>query len=117
MILVDIAHSFHIKGVGVDFAASLIVLGCRKNLWGAGSFDMKLERAYEEFIEHCATTRKNTTCGTWSRLKLDMSTGNDFPSSVDGKGMDTAVVCAWLEVALSNKDRDGKPKIQHGYSS
>lgn len=103
VILVDVAHSFHIKGVGVDFAASVIVLGCRKNLWGTGAFDAKLEQAYNQFLEFCTASKRSTTCGMWSMLKLDMSSGNDFPTSLDGKGMDTAVVSAWLEDTLSKQ--------------
>ena len=45
-ILVDSTHSFHIHGVGVNFGASLLVMACRKELFGRGGLDVRLGRAY-----------------------------------------------------------------------
>lgn len=102
--LVDTTHSFHIHGVGVDFAASFVVLAAEKGMWGGGrGIDKKLELAYRDFVEYCAIHGKTTRCGMWSRLKFDMPRVNSFPSSVDGKGFDTVLVCQWLEAFLSNK--------------
>lgn len=102
-ILIDSAHSFHIKGFGVDWCASSIVLACRKGLWGGGSLDTKLERAYRNFQEYCVCYRKVTSCELWSKVKFDMATNTSFPSSIGGKGFDTAICCGWLEHHLSQK--------------
>jgi hypothetical protein len=102
-ILVDSAHSFHIKGFGVDWCASSIVMGCRKGFFGRGSLDAQLERAYGEFQAFCAQQRKLTCCDHWSKLKMDMTRNTDFPSSIAGKGFDTAVCCGWLEHFFQDK--------------
>ena len=102
-ILVDSAHSFHIKGFGVDWCASTIVMGCRKGFFGRGSLDAQLERAYGEFQAFCAQQRKPTCCDHWSKLKMDMTRNTDFPSSIAGKGFDTAVCCGWLEHFFQDK--------------
>lgn len=102
-ILVDSAHSFHIKGIGVDWCASCIVLGCFKGLWGQGSLDAKLERAHKEFQEYCVRERRVTSCDVWSKLKFDMTTNKSFPLSIAGKGFDTAVCCIWLEDCFTHK--------------
>lgn len=102
-ILVDSAHSFHIKGIGVDWCASCIVLGCFKGLWGQGSLDARLERAHKEFQEYCVRERRVTSCDVWSELKFDMTTNRSFPLSIAGKGFDTAVCCIWLEDCFTHK--------------
>ena len=96
-ILVDTTHSFHIHGVGVDFAASFIVIGAKAGFWGRGGFNAKLRRAYADFMKHCADHGKTTHCGMWSKEKFDMQNVTSFPLSVDGKGFDTVLVCEWLE--------------------
>lgn len=96
-ILIDIAHTFHIHGVGVDFAASSVVLCCRKGLFGAGTLDSCICRAYYSFMEYCVAFKKTTACKQWMTHKdLDMANNNDYPTSIKGKGFDTALVCSWI---------------------
>lgn len=102
-ILVDSTHSFHIHGVGVDFAASLIVMCCRKGMWGQGSFDSRLELAYDEYMGWCSSQGKTTACSLWSWRKFDMSSTNDYPTSINGKGFDTVLVLQWLVAFMSDK--------------
>lgn len=104
-ILVDSAHSFHIKGFGVDWCASCIVLGCLKGFFGNTSLalDARLEAAYREFQAWCVQERRVTSCDMWSKLKFDMVRNTDFPASIGGKGFDTAVCSAWLEFFFQDK--------------
>ena len=102
-VMIDVAHSFHIKGIGCDFAASAVVLMGRKGLFGAGPIDAYVYRAYCRFMEFCHLTHRTTAVRPWSsRRQLDMTAVNSFPTSINGKGYDTALVCIWLGKALGS---------------
>lgn len=112
-IFTDVAHTFHIHGVGVDFAASSVVLCCRKGLFGTGKLDACIYRAYCAYIEYCAKFKKTTACKPWNgHDDLGMANNNDFPSSIKGKGFDTALVCSWVSVFLESQDVAHDPDLQ-----
>ena len=103
--LVDVAHTFHIKGVGCDFAASAVVLMCRKGLFGCQKLDDCIYNAYAVYMEYCHTNRKKSACRPWtSKLAFDMSKVNSFPTDISGKGFDTSVVCGWISAFLDNQE-------------
>ena len=111
-ILIDVAHTFHIKGVGVDFCASAVVMMCRKNMFGRqgrghASLDVLIHRAFSSFMEYCYANHKTTGCRPWStRHQLDMSSNNSFPGTISGKGHDTGLVCSWISVFLDAQPQD-----------
>ena len=55
MIHPDVAHTFHIEGVGVSFVASGIVMCSKKGLFGDDrSLEKRLESAYSNYgMVHC----------------------------------------------------------------
>ncbi|CAL1145148.1 unnamed protein product [Cladocopium goreaui] len=100
----DMVHTFHI-GFGVDLAASFVVWLCKLGKLGSNgrprqSFDDKLSLAYSTFREYCHIHKRFTACDHWSMKKLGMTSTNDFPTSLGGKGHDTGVVCRWLDSFL-----------------
>lgn len=101
-ILIDVAHTFHIKGFGVDFCASAVVLMCHKQLFGRDILDRNIYQAYCKFMSFIHATKKSTGCRPWmGRLQFDMATNNAFPTSISGKGFDTALCCSWIESFLA----------------
>lgn len=73
--IIDIAHTFHIKGVGCDFVASALALCARKGLFGQGTFDYKLQVAYYIYMQYCTATKKTTSIRQWSNIgDLGMTT-------------------------------------------
>ena len=58
------------------------------------------------YIEYCAKFKKTTACKPWNgHDDLGMANNNDFPSSIKGKGFDTALVCSWVSVFLESQDK------------
>lgn len=103
--IIDIAHTFHIKGVGCDFVASALALCARKGLFGQGTFDYKLQVAYYIYMQYCTATKKTTSIRQWSNIgDLGMTSQKDFPTTVSGKGFDTGIVCGFLEAFLAEQD-------------
>ena len=89
----------------MDFASSSIVLCCKRGLFGQGNLDSQIYRAYCSYMEYCTAFKKTTACKPWtSHKELDMANQNDFPSTLKGKGFDTALVCAWISVFLDSQD-------------
>lgn len=106
MIHVDVAHTFHIEGVGVSFAASALVMCCEKGLFGdEAALGNRLQNAYSNFMGWCHDNGKTTACKPWEKIAvLDMSKNNDFPESLAGKGYNTALCCSWLGNFLDSQD-------------
>ena len=105
-VIIDVAHTWHIKGIGCDFAASAIVLCARKGLFGFRTLEKQLDVAYGEFMQYCARSHKTTSIRTWSTKPLmGMANLRSFPSTIQGKGYDTGIVSLWLSDFLHNKDR------------
>lgn len=106
MIHPDVAHTFHIEGVGVSFVASGIVMCCKKGLFGDDrSLEKRLESAYSNYMEWCSANGKVTACRPWDKKYVfDMASNNDFPESIAGKGYDTALCCSWLGHFLESQD-------------
>lgn len=106
--IIDVAHTWHIKGIGCDFTASAIMRCVRKSLFGPfrrGGLEGCLEAAYAEFMKYCTATGKTTGVRAWSKLSdLGMTSQKDFPSTISGKGYDTGLVAAWLGAFLAEKD-------------
>lgn len=113
-ILIDAAHTFHIKGVGVGFCASAVVMMCRKHLFGRQgrgltSLDVLIHRAFSAFMDYCYVNKKTTGCRPWTtKQQLDMSSNNSFPGTISGKGHDTALVCSWISVFLASQPQEPK---------
>lgn len=92
--IIDIAHTFHIKCVGCDFVASALALCARKGLSGQGTFDYKLQVAHYIYMRYCTATKKTTSIRQWSNIgDLGMTSQNDFPTTVSGKGFDIGILC------------------------
>ena len=106
--IIDVAHTWHIKGIGCDFTASAIMLCARKGLFGPcgrGKLERCLEAAYTEFMKYCTATGKTTGVRGWSKLTdLGMTSQKDFPTTISGKGYDTGLVAAWLGAFLEEQD-------------
>lgn len=103
--IIDIAHTFHIKGIGVDFCASALVLCARKGLFGPGKLDSQLEKAYGLFMDYCQARGKTTSIRHWNSIReLGMTSQKDFPTSISGKGFDTAIVCGFLGEFLAEQE-------------
>ena len=84
---------------------------------GNGPLDSRLETAYREYQSYCVHKRKTTSCEHWCKLKFDMDTNKSFPTSIGGKGFDTAICCVWLEHYLSQKaraKRSGEVRVLDG---
>ena len=69
----DIAHSFHIHGVGVHFAASTIVWLAKLSVFGQfAKFNHALRAAYSNYMRYCDATGRFTACGEWSQRHFKM---------------------------------------------
>ncbi|CAL1129176.1 unnamed protein product [Cladocopium goreaui] len=99
----DLVHSFHI-GFGADLAASIIVWLARLDKFGRLAFDERLRVAYSMFQEYCHEQKRYNSCDEWCLKKMGMTSSSDFPTSLGGKGHDTAVVCRWLEKLLMDME-------------
>ena len=103
--IIDVAHTWHTKGIGVDFTASSIALCARKGLFGHQTFEKQLEVAYGEFMQYCARSHKTTSIRNWTtKPLLGMANMKSFPTTISGKGYDTGIVSSWLSDCLHNKD-------------
>ena len=71
-ILPDSCHCCHL-GWGIDFAASGLVLLCKRKFFGNGTLDKTLRYAYNRFLRWCAAHGKTTGIDWWSTKKLDMT--------------------------------------------
>lgn len=107
--MIDLAHSFHMKGVGVDFVASGVVVMCEKGLFGNARLPQQMLQAYTSFMSWCKSKNLYSSCKPWDRLlDFDMSKLSDFPESIRGKGYDTGLGCKWLADILSSQARTAK---------
>lgn len=116
----DLVHTFHI-GIGADLCASMIIWLCLMGKFGSWrALDQRIREAYTGFRAWCYDENRYTSCDEWCVKQLGMSStlGNiplhstavaclclplraaDFPTSLNGKGHDTAVVCKWLQAVL-----------------
>ncbi|CAE7653618.1 Khdc3 [Symbiodinium pilosum] len=102
---VDPAHTWSIVGIGKDFCASTILLCTRIGLFGTGSVENCLKRAYNTFQSYLVKAGKYSSIDDFSHktLKCGKSWYNDFPSGL-GKGHDAAIVGAWLSDFLPHVD-------------
>lgn len=101
-ILPDSLHCFHL-GWGQDLAASAVVLLCKLGHFQGRCLNSRLATAYAEFTAWVGRSKKTTGIDWWSKLKLDMASDNDWPTSLgssNGKACDTALVLGWLEEFL-----------------
>ena len=70
MALVDPAHTWAIAGIGKDLYASSLVLAGRMNLFGGGSMERRMQRAYERFENFVRRTGKHTSIDTFNYMTL-----------------------------------------------
>ncbi|CAL1152931.1 unnamed protein product [Cladocopium goreaui] len=93
------SHAFRSK----DLAASAVVLLCKLGHFQGRCLNSRLATAYAEFTAWVGRSKKTTGIDWWSKLKLDMASDNDWPTSLgssNGKACDTALVLGWLEEFL-----------------
>ena len=74
-ITTDPLHSFHL-GWGQDLAASAIVLLAKRQAFGIGGLDTKLEAAFSKFMEFCDANGRTTGCEMFSKQTFDMKPGS-----------------------------------------
>ena len=71
---IDIAHTYAIAGYGKDdLASSLIFLSVRCGIFGAGSFELQLESAWQVFKGWCMANKKYSTILEFSKRELKIT--------------------------------------------
>lgn len=73
LILPDSCHCCHL-GWGVDYAASGLVLLCKRGFFGGSTLKAQLQFAYAKFLRWCSENNKSTGIDWWDIKKLDMLT-------------------------------------------
>ena len=80
-ILPDSCHCCHL-GWGIDFAASGLVLLCKRMYFNNGTLNQALHYAYKKFLKWCDANGKTTGIDWWSVKKLDMKTSLELSFSL-----------------------------------
>lgn len=80
-ILPDSCHCCHL-GWGIDFAASGLVLLCKRMYFNNGTLNQTLHYAYKKFLKWCDANGKTTGIDWWSVKKLDMKTSLELSFSL-----------------------------------
>ena len=68
----DYCHANHL-GIGIDAAASTVVLLARLGHFGYDSFERRLSVGYGRFMSWCHSDKKNTSIKEFSKLAFDMA--------------------------------------------
>lgn len=72
-ILVDIAHTYAICGFGKDdLASGLVFLAHHCGVWGAGNWELQLERAFLDFEHFCRQKGRTTSITAFNKEELKM---------------------------------------------
>eukprot|EP00435_Cladocopium_sp_Y103_P023850 s546_g5.t2 len=100
----DPAHTYHI-GYGKDENASIIIVLTMIGHFGTrGSFNSKLDTAFERFAVYCKINQKHTSITEFSKKLFKINKGSGCFPCGGGKGHDTAVLGSWLETELAIVD-------------
>ena len=73
MIRVDAAHTWAIAGIGKNLYASSLVLASRLGIFGGGSIERRLQKAYELFEDFVKRAGKYTSIATFNYMTLKCS--------------------------------------------
>lgn len=77
-IKVDLANTLAIAGVSKDHLAStLVFVAVRCQHWGAGPFQVQLDRAFGSFSLWCAAHKKYTTIREFDKSELKITSLHD----------------------------------------
>ena len=113
-ILIDLAHTYAIAGLGKDWLASVLVfVAVRCNIFGSmRRFEDQLDAAYSDFRQWCRLHQKATTIQDFGKTELKITSRSEirsvsvcpprlqqYPRGL-GKGLDSTVVGAWLDDTL-----------------
>lgn len=77
-IRIDPAHTFAIEGIGKSYLASCIIVMVKMGVWGGGTIEVRLNSAYESFMEYCSRCEKSTTIHEFSYKSLKLPQGSQL---------------------------------------